>query len=141
VTPLQALQDTLAAEHAAVYVYAVVGGRLSASAYPTASGLVDDAYEVHRVRRDQLRGVIAAAGHTPVGPAPAYRVNVQSRAAGPLINVARTTEERCGAVYAQLVAASTGGRRRWAVDALADSAVRVLGFGAAPTAYPGLPEL
>jgi hypothetical protein len=68
-------------------------------------------------------------------------VNVQGRAAGPLIGIARTTEERCGAVYAQLVAASTGGRRRWAVDALTDSAVRVLGFGAAPADYPGLPEL
>lgn len=140
-TPLQALQDTLAAEHAAVYVYAVVGGRLSASAYPTDSRSVDDAYEVHRVRRDELRGVIAGLGHTPVAPAPAYRVPARRRAPGPLLSVARTTEERCAAVYAQLVAASTGARRRWAVEALTDSAVRVLDFGARPSAYPGLPEL
>lgn len=140
-TALQALQDTLAAEHAAVYVYAVIGGRLSATAYPAASRLVDDAYQVHLVRRDQLRGTIAASGHTPVPPAPAYRVGVRSRAAGPLIGVARDTEERCAAVYAQLVSASAGQQRRWAVDALTDSAVRVLGFGASPSAYPGLPEL
>jgi hypothetical protein len=138
---LRALQDTLAAEHAAVYVYAVVGGRLSSSAYPTASRLVDAAYEVHRGRRDELRGVIAASGHPPDPPAPAYRVSVQSRAAGPLLGVARTTEERCAAVYAQLVAASTGQRRRWAITALTDSAVRVLGFGGTPSSYPGLPEL
>jgi hypothetical protein len=138
---LRALQDTLAAEHAAVYVYALVGGRLSSSAYPSASRLVDDAYQVHLVRRDQLRGAIAASGHTPEPPAPAYRVRVQSRAPGPLLGVARTTEERCATVYAQLVAASTGVRRRWAVTALTDSAVRVLGFGGTPTAYPGLPEL
>ena len=140
-TPPQALQATLAAEHAAVYVYAVVGGRLSASADPTASRLIDDAYEVHRVRRDQLRGMIAASGHTPVPPAPAYRVGVQSRAPGPLLGVARATEERCAVVYAQLVATSTGTRRRWAVEALTDSGVRVLGFGGSPSAYPGLPEL
>ena len=30
-TPLQAMQRTLAGEHAAVYVYGVVGGRVSAS--------------------------------------------------------------------------------------------------------------
>jgi Domain of unknown function (DUF4439) len=141
VTPLAALQDTLAAEHAAVYVYALVGGRLSTSAYPAASRLVGEAYEVHLRRRDDLRADIAAAGHTPVPPAPAYRVGVRSRAAGPLLAVARTTEERCAEVYAQLVAASTGGRRRWAVDALTDAAVRVLSFGGSPDAYPGLPEL
>ena len=140
-TPLRALQETLAAEHAACYVYAVVGGRLSASAYPGASRAVDQAYEVHKVRRDELRAAIADSGHTPVAPAPAYRVGVQSRAPGPLLAVARATEERCAAVYAQLVAASTDTRRRWAVDALTDSAVRVLGFGGAPSAYPGLPEL
>lgn len=140
-TPLGALQATLAAEHAAVYVYAVVGGRLSASAYPAAIRLVDDAYEVHLVRRDELRGAIAAGGHTPVPPAPAYEVGVQSRAAGPLLGAARVTEERCGAVYAHLVSASVGNRRRWAVTALTDAAVRALGFGASPSAYPGLPEL
>jgi hypothetical protein len=141
VTPLQALQETLAAEHAAVYVLAVVGGRLSASTYPSASARVLAAYEAHRVRRDQLRGWIAGSGHTPEPPAPAYRIEVQSRAAGPLLGVARRTEERCAEVYAQLVAASSGQRRRWAVSALTDSAVRVLGFGGAASSYPGLPEL
>jgi hypothetical protein len=138
---LQALQETLAAEHAAVYVYAVVGGRLSESAHPAASARVLAAYEAHRVRRDQLRGWIAASGHTPEAPAPAYRVEVESRAPGPLLGVARATEQRCATVYAQLVAASSDQRRRWAVSALTDSAVRVLGFGGAASSYPGLREL
>jgi hypothetical protein len=141
VSPLAALQDTLAAEHAAVYVLAVVGGRLSASAYPSTSRLVEEAYKVHLLRRDQLREAVAATGHTPVPPAPAYRVDAVGRAPGPLVRVARTTEERCGTVYAQLVSSSTGRRRRWAAEALTDSAVRALGFGGVPSSYPGLPEL
>jgi hypothetical protein len=60
----------------------------------------------------------------------------------------RLTPERtavvCGPTrltYAQLVASSTEGHRRWAVTALTDAAVRHLELGGAATAYPGAPEL
>ena len=45
-TPLQALQRTLAGEHAAVYVYGVLGGRVSESAEPDLSSRLTSAYEV-----------------------------------------------------------------------------------------------
>jgi hypothetical protein len=140
-TPMQALQDTLAAEHAAVYVYALLGGRLSASEHPESADLLRDAYEAHLARRDLLRGVIAGLGGTPEPAAPAYRVDAEDRSPAHLLGTARTTEERCAAVYAQLVASSTGPRRRWAIQALSDSAVRLLELGAPAAAYPGLPEL
>ena len=138
---LDALQRALAAEHAAVHVFAVLGGRISASAEPEEAAALRAAYDVHRSRRDQLRGLVAALGETPVPAAPAYRVDAHDRDADVLVPVARETEERCAAVYAQLVAAAAGPERRWALDALLDSAVRVLGFGARPSAYPGCPEL
>ncbi|CAA9330732.1 MAG: hypothetical protein AVDCRST_MAG34-441 [uncultured Nocardioidaceae bacterium] len=140
-TPMRALQETLAAEHAAVYVYALLGGRLSASEHPGPAILLRDAYDAHLERRDRLRGVIAGLGDTPEPAAPAYRVDAEDRSPASLLRIGRLTEERCAAVYAQLVAASTGSRRRWAIEALSDSAVRALGLGAPAAAYPGLPEL
>ncbi len=139
--PAQALRATLAAEHAAVYVYAVVGGRLSVSEHPTVAATIRTAYEAHRGRRDQLRSVIADLGQPPEPAAPAYRVDAGDRSAGHLLKVARTTEDRCAAVYAQLVASTAGDQRRWAIEALTDSSLRLLDLGGAASAYPGLPGL
>ena len=139
--PLPALQQTLAAEHAAVHVYGVLGGRVSELADPTAAERLDAAYEAHRARRDQLRSVIADLGEEPVAAAAGYRVDVKSRDAEELLRVARLTEERCAGFYAQLVASSVEGHRRWAIEALTDSAVRLLTLGGSPHAYPGADEL
>ncbi len=140
-TPLEALQAALAGEHAAVYVYAVLGGRVSSSQEPGTAERLRSAYDVHRARRDHLRGVLADLDVTPAPAAAAYEVGTRSREANQLLAVARGVEERSAAVYAQLVSASTGRTRRWAIDALTDAAVRGLDLGAPPTDYPGLPEL
>lgn len=136
-----ALQETLAAEHAAVHVYAVLGGRVSALSDPVTAERLRSAYEAHRARRDHLRAVIADLGAQPVAAAPAYRVAARTRDAAELLRVARVIEDRCAAVYAQLVARSSGGPRRWAIAALTDAAVRVLSLGGDAGVYPGAPEL
>ena len=140
-TPLEALQATLAAEHAAVHVYAVLGGRVSSSEDPEAAGLLRTGYDTHRDRRDLLRGRLAGEGETPVAAAPAYDVPARTRDAHRLLEVAAGTEERCAEVYAQQVAGTSGDDRAWAVDALRDAAVRLLALGGAPSAWPGLREL
>lgn len=141
VRPIPALQETLAAEHAAVFVYGVLGGRVSTVDDPTTATRLRSAYEAHRARRDQLRAVIADLGKEPVAAEPGYQVDAQSRDSEDLLRVARLTEERCAGFYAQLVASSVDGQRRWAVVALTDSAVRLLTLGGSPSAYPGVPEL
>jgi hypothetical protein len=136
------LQETLAAEHAAVYVYGVVGGRLSADENPLTAERFRSAYEAHRGRRDQLRAMISGLGGTPEAPAPAYEVPVEgSRDPRRLVGVALRTEERCAGFYAQQVAGSTGRHRRWAIEALTETAVRQVDLGAPAEAYPGAPEL
>lgn len=138
----EALQATLAGEHAAVHVYAVIGGRLPATENPVTAERFRAAYDAHRARRDQLRSLIADSGATPEPAAAAYRVDgAAGRDPVQLLRVARQTEQRCAAVYAQLVGSSTGRHRRWGLEALTDSALRQLDLGAAPSAYPGLPEL
>ncbi len=139
--PSEALQETLAAEHAAVYVYAVLGGRVSTATDPLTADRMRAAYEVHRARRDQLRSVVADLGKEPVAAEAGYQVDARTRDADELLAVARSTEERCAAVYAQLVASSAGKQRGWAIEALTDAAVRVLSLGGAAAAYPGAPEL
>jgi hypothetical protein len=141
VTPLEALQATLAGEHAAVHVLATLGGRVSSSQDPATAARLREAYEVHRARRDHLRSRLADLGEQPVAPAAGYEVEDDTRDAGLLTAAARRTEERCAALYGQLVASSTGPTRRWAVEALSDSALRSLSLGGTPSAYPGLPEL
>jgi hypothetical protein len=141
VRPRRALQETLAAEHAAVWVYGVLGGRIPASDNPDEAALLLAAYDVHRGRRDHLRTLLAGQGVTPTPPAPGYRLDADTRAPAGLLSAALDVERRCSEVYAQLVASSVGATRRWAADALADCAVRQLGFGGRPSAFPGAPEL
>lgn len=141
VRPLQALQETLAAEHAAVHVYAALGGRASGLADPTVAQRLEAAYEAHRARRDQLRSTIADLDKQPVAAAAGYRVDVRSSDPEELLRVARLTEDRCAGFYAQLVASSVGAQRRWAITALTDAAVRLMTLGGSPTPYPGADEL
>ena len=76
-TPLEALQQTLAGEHAAVYVYRALAGRVSGSAQPTLAARLGSAYTTHRGRRDQLTAMVRLAGGDPVA------ADVELRAAEP----------------------------------------------------------
>ena len=64
-TEVDALQATLTAEHAAVYVYGLLGSRTSQTAEPELYLALRAAYEAHRDRRDTLTGEIAALAATP----------------------------------------------------------------------------
>ena len=47
-TAVDALQTTLAGEHAAVYLYGALGGRTSQAAAPALYAALRDAYAAHR---------------------------------------------------------------------------------------------
>ncbi|UUW87484.1 ferritin-like domain-containing protein [Pimelobacter simplex] len=133
-----ALQQTLAAEHAAVFVYGALGGQTSQSRTPALYGAVTAAYTVHRGRRDELIARIHAAGAEPVAAEPGYQLPADLGSSGAVSARGRALEEAAAATYAYLVASSTGETRAWAITALLDAAVRGLGFGAAPDRLPGL---
>lgn len=140
-TPLAALQQTLAGEHAAVYVYGVLGGRVSSSTHPSLATRIRSAYVTHRGRRDQLTAMVRTAGGQPVAADVSYRLPNRARTPGDLEAAARVTERRCAAVYATTVASTSRSERRWAIDALTDASVRLLSFGGSPDPWPGAPEL
>jgi hypothetical protein len=141
VTPQEALQLALAGEHAAVYLYGVVGGRLSASGQPRLWQRVRDAYLLHRSRRDQLTSMVRAAGADPVAAEVSYELPNPALSPAQLEQVALVVEQRCAAVYADMVGSTAGANRLWALDALEDAAVRQIGFGGRPEPFPGLGEL
>jgi len=141
VTPLEALQSTLAGEYAAIYVYGVLGGRVSASEDPALAGRLGTAYTTHRGRRDSLISMIYAKDGEPVASEVSYALPNPATRPAQLIAAALETEQRSCAVYADMVGNTSGPNREWAVDALNDAAVRLLGFDGTPEAFPGIGEL
>lgn len=147
---LSALQGCLAAEHAALFGYGVVGGRLNAllaSAPPDRArqaaadvAAASEAYAEHRARRDRLAALIEAADATPVAAHAVYRTPVTATTAG-CHRFARRLENRCAAVYSLAVSQTEGSARRLLASALIACARREVGWGAPVEAFPGLPEL
>ncbi len=141
VTNPAALQPALEAEYAAVFGYGVVGGVLTAGV--SHSDAADDArssYDVHRQRRDSLRALITAAGAQPAAAEPAYDLPFPVTGQPGAARLARYLEARCAAVYARAVAATVGDTRQLVSTTLVDCATRGAGWGAAPTAFPGLDQ-
>jgi len=138
VTPVEALQKALAAEHAAVHLYGVLGGQASKSQQPTLFRQLDRAYGEHRDSRDRLTVLINAKGQDPVAALVDYTVPGPTSTPSQIEAVARTIERRVTETYGELVENTAGPDRRWAISALDASALRELGFGVAPSTFPGL---
>ncbi|MDQ3592391.1 MAG: ferritin-like domain-containing protein [Actinomycetota bacterium] len=131
-----AVQTALAAEHAAIYAYGVCGGVLDAG---TAGALMArEAFAVHQQRREGLESLLRDHGLDPVPAASGYALPRPVTGQTSAARLAQGVEERCGAVYAALVAASSGSTRRSAIGWLSDAATRGLDWGASATAFPGL---
>lgn len=139
-TTVDALQVVLAGEHASLYVYGVLGARTSASASPQLFASVTGAYEAHRAHRDRLSAMLRAAGATPVASEAAYEIPAPLGTPALVAEAALRLERRSASTYAWLVANTVGDRRRWAIEALTDAAVRELGFRGSPEIFPGAPE-
>ena len=136
-----ALQEALAAEHAALHLYGVLGARTSESASPALHATLTDCYREHRGRRDQLRRFLRDVGVEPVAAAPVYDVPPGWTGPAALAEAALGLETASAAAMAALVARTRGAQRRWALAALAWSAVRQLDLGGTPQPWPGAPEL
>jgi len=139
-TYVDALRTTLAAEHAAVYVYGALGAQTSQSAEPTLYADIGSAYSEHRARRDQLVGMILDESGEPVAAEPAYDLPADLSTPDLVMRRALRLEKSCAETYAYLVANSPPEQRRWAVNALVMTAVRELAFRGTPEIFPGSDE-
>ncbi|WP_017235871.1 ferritin-like domain-containing protein [Streptomyces sp. SS] len=135
-TALAAAQAALAAEHAAVYGYGVVGGRIGTERRPEARA----AYEAHRARRDALRRTVRDLGGTPVAAEAAYALPFPVADPAGAVRLAAVLEDRVAGVYSDLVRAAEGPMRREAAAALREAAVRAVRWRGSDVTFPGLAE-
>jgi hypothetical protein len=138
---LDALQTTLADEHAALYTYGVLGARTSQSAAPALFDALTAGYRRHRARRDQLRLLVEDAGGEPVDAAPAYGLDGTLLRAAQVQAAALDLEVASAETLLALVAQSSGTVREWALTEATWSASWQLELGGGAQAWPGAPEL
>lgn len=137
-TPVEALQKALAAEHASLYLYGLLGARASASAQPVLFARLEQAYADHRTARDELVARLARRDVDPVASETDYAPPGPVSTPEEIEAVARTLERRVAMTYGEAVAHTAGEDRLAAIGALDATAVRGLGFGEPPTDFPGL---
>lgn len=137
------LADALAAEHAAIFAYGLIGVRLAGS--DSESGAARGAEEAHRARRDALVLTLTERGARAPVAEPSYQLPFEVTDAGAARRLAVLVEERVAAVWRAALPAVTGADRAPALDALVDAAVRATGWrraaGVVPATipFPGRP--
>lgn len=138
---LDALQATLADEHAALYTYGVLGARTSQATSPALFETLTAGYRRHRARRDQLRLMVRDAGGDPVAAEAAYDLGGTPLRPPQLERAAADVEAASVEVLVALVARSSGSVREWALTEATWSAVWQLQLGGTAATWPGAPEL
>lgn len=140
---VDALQQALSAEQAAVWVYGLVSAFLPDS-YDKA---VDKYMAAHRDRRDATERLLAAAAITPISPEPAYTTPKPVTDKESAITVLTVAEDDASVAWrAVLDRADDPGVRQAALESLTEAAVRGTrwrqdaGTEPAAIAMPGQPK-
>jgi hypothetical protein len=131
---LSALQDALAAEHAAVYGYGVAGAHLAGSRRAAATA----DWVAHQVARDDLEAMLRSAGAQPVPAAVAYRLPAPVHSARAAVSLALYLEEKVAPGYLGLVALAAADIRTFGALQLRAAALRAAFWRGGTVAFPGL---
>lgn len=119
------MQAALAAEHAVVWGYGVVGGKVGEPLLPA----VREADAVHRARRDLLLPAVRRLGADPVTTEPAYELPFPVTDQRTALRLAAHLEEGAARAWRYAVVATDAATiRRTALAALTDAAVRATGW-------------
>jgi hypothetical protein len=138
----EALNAALAAEHAAVWGYGVVGAALPADERDVAAA----AENAHRDARDRLVALLAARGADPVGAEGGYELPFPVLSEVDAATLAVTLEDGVSAAYVRVLGdAAEAGTRELAVGALGSTEVRAVAWrirarkDPVTNSFPGLP--
>ena len=131
-----ALQAALAAEHAAIYGYGVLGARLTGARQQTARTL----WDAHRATRDRLSALITALHATPVAASAGYRLPVRPTTATAAAQLATALENQVLTAYLGLAGVDDPKVRRFAAQVMQEAMGRVLRWGGSGPwpAFPGM---
>jgi hypothetical protein len=130
-----ALQSALAAEHAAIYGYGVVGAHLTGA--PEQAAQRD--WAAHQVARDTLEARLTSLGAAPVAAHDAYQLPFPVLSSNAAVSLAAFLENRVAAAYLGLVALDEPGLRDWGAQQVRAAALRATSWSGSAAAFPGLP--
>lgn len=133
---IPALQAALAAEHAAVYGYGIVGAMLAGAG--RAAALND--WKLHQDARDTLQAMVAKLGATPVAADVAYGLPFAVRDARDARRLAATLEDGVTQAYLGLVAVADPTLRTFGALAMQPPANRAAAWRGSTVAFPGMPS-
>jgi Domain of unknown function (DUF4439) len=131
-SPVEVFSAALAAEHAAIFGYGVVGSHLTGPAQAAARA----AEAVHRDRRDAVSLRIAANNATPIPAAPAYTLPFPVADAPSAMRLAVALEEGAAGTWREALAGTADDDRKLALDALVACAVQATRWRAAAGIVP-----
>ncbi|MFC5825594.1 ferritin-like domain-containing protein [Nonomuraea insulae] len=130
------MRKALAAEHAVLFAYGLLGARTSGRLRER----ITLAFDEHRAGRDQLRGYITARGGRPVEPDASYALPFFPSNATLAAKLAAHLENGVTAAYLELAAADEAALRRYAALAMQEAVRRSYLFRPdQPAAFPGMP--
>jgi hypothetical protein len=121
---VEAIRMALAAEHAAIFGYGVVGAYLAGDArFAQDLREARKAETVHRDRRDEAALRVEAGGGEIVGAEPAYALPFQVTDAQGALRLAAALEEGTAGAWREALSGTSDDDRRFALDAFIASAV------------------
>ncbi|MFC4115862.1 ferritin-like domain-containing protein [Nonomuraea zeae] len=133
---VEKLRKALAAEHAVLFAYGLLGARTSGAL----RAKISTAFDAHRARRDQLRALITTRGGKPAEPDASYALPFFPSNATLAVKLAVHLETGVTAAYLELAAAQDAVLRRYAALAMQEAVTRSYSFRPAqPAAFPGMP--
>jgi hypothetical protein len=133
---IAALQAALAAEHAAVYGYGVVGSLMQGKDQDIAMSY----WTLHQDARDTLTEMIIRIGATPVAASAAYDLPFTVDDAASARRLAVYLEDGVTRAYLGIVAVSDAGLRAFGALAMEEPANRATAWSGQTTAFPGMPS-
>ena len=134
-TAVSALQGALAAEHAAVYGYGIIGSVVSGRTETLAKA----DWLAHQQARDTLEAMLVKLGATPVAADPAYQLPFPVTGEASAVRLAAVLEDGVTQAYLGVVAVTDRTLRSYGALAMQPPANRALAWRGSTVAFPGMP--
>jgi hypothetical protein len=131
---VSAMQGALAAEHAAIYGYGIVGAMLAGDLQSRARA----DWVAHQEARDTLEAMLVKLGATPVAASPAYQLPFAVTGKSSAVRLAVALEDGVVRAYLGLVAVTDRTLRSFGALAMQPPANRAVVWRGITVAFPGL---
>jgi Domain of unknown function (DUF4439) len=131
---IRALQTALAAEHTAVYGYAVAGAHLTGAKQKAATR----DWIAHQTARDALTAMVAALGVQPVPASATYQLPFAVHSAPAAVALLALLEDGLATAYLGVVPLTSDRLRLFGARGVQTAALRATGWRGSTLAFPGL---